>query len=640
MNAQPNPNYPIASLYVGDLSPDVTEAMLFEKFSATGPVLSIRVCRDLVTRRSLGYAYVNFQQPADAERAIDTMNYDPIKGRPCRIMWSQRDPTLRRSGVGNIFIKNLDKNIDNKGLYDTFSAFGNILSCKISTDQKGQSRGYGFVHYETKEAAQEAIAKVDGMMLNDKKVFVGEFMSKKERQDKLGDQQKKYKNVFVKNFGDSFTEESLTEMFKKHGEITSCVVMLDENQKSKGFGFVSYESHEAADAAAAEFDGMEIDGRKITVCRAQKRAERAMELKSKFEVQKMERINRYQGVNLYIKNLEDGIDDEKLRSEFSNYGTITSAKVMKDERGGSKGFGFVCFSSPDEATKAVTEMNGRILVTKPLYVALAQRKEERRAQLSTQFMQRVGPLRYASGGGMPAQQQQQGYSFQPGQPGFYIPTIPQGQRAFITQPAINPSQMTRPRWQSSGVRPMAGGGFQQLGQIRSGRPRAPTNVARRDAPYQQAMPSARNMQSQMMRPVVPTAQPRAAYKLTANTRNQYPSAIPQQQAQQQPTDPAAPSAPGVEKLTATMLAASSASEQKQMIGERLFPLVQEHQPHLAGKITGMLLEIDNSELLNMLESRELLSAKVDEAVQVLQAHQAKEAAAQAAQAAGVVIEKK
>ena len=95
---------------------------------------------------------------------------------------------------------------------------------------------------------------------------------------------------------------------------------------------------------------------------------------------------------MFVKNLDDSIDDERLREEFKDFGTITSARVMVED-GRSKGFGFVCFSSPEEATKAVTEMNGRIIVAKPLYVALAQRKEDRKAHLASQYMQRISGMR-------------------------------------------------------------------------------------------------------------------------------------------------------------------------------------------------------------------------------------------------------
>jgi polyadenylate-binding protein len=66
-----------------------------------------------------------------------------------------------------------------QALHDTFAAFGNVLSCKVATDEIGRSKGYGFVHYETAEAADTAIKAVNGMLLNDKKVYVGHHISRK-----------------------------------------------------------------------------------------------------------------------------------------------------------------------------------------------------------------------------------------------------------------------------------------------------------------------------------------------------------------------------------------------------------------------------------------------------------------------------
>ena len=73
--------------------------------------------------------------------------------------------------------------------------------------------------------------------------------------------------------------------------------------------------------------GQDLDGKTVFVGRAQKKAERQAELKKKFEALKMERLNRYTGVNLFVKNLDDTIDDDKLRQEFAPFGTVTSAKV-------------------------------------------------------------------------------------------------------------------------------------------------------------------------------------------------------------------------------------------------------------------------------------------------------------------------
>ncbi|KAA0192059.1 hypothetical protein HAZT_HAZT011621 [Hyalella azteca] len=651
-----NNSYPLASLYVGDLHEDCTEAMLFEKFSTAGPVLSIRVCRDMITRRSLGYAYVNFQQPFDAERALDTMNFDVMKGKPIRIMWSQRDPSLRKSGVGNVFIKNLDKSIDNKAMYDTFSAFGNILSCKVANDESGNSKGYGFVHFETEEAARSAISKVNGMLLNSKKVYVGKFIPRAEREKELGEKAKMFTNVYVKNFGDEFDDDKLYETFARFGKITSHKVIVGDDNKSKGFGFVAFEDPEVAEVAVREMNNFEINNKVLYVGRAQKKGERQAELKKKFDQMKMDRINRTHGVNLYIKNLDDCIDDDRLRKEFAPYGTITSAKVMMED-GRSKGFGFVCFSLPDEATRAVTEMNGRILVAKPLYVALAQRREDRKAQLASQYMQRVAGMRLQhvnqvypaapSNYFMQTALQPAGYRFnnlmpnirpaaprwqqpatqvRPGQAQFSVPTAA-GYRAATAGP--RPAQHA-----TRGVSPGVPRSAIPQQQVAMGLVQA-AGAPRVVAPNAGAVPQ---MTANLQRPGVHPAAAAAAaaasvvnantYKYTPNMRN--PPTVNQQGMNMSNAGNAATGGQpavhvqGQEPLTLNMLATAVPQEQKQMLGERLYPLVQDFHPGLCGKITGMLLEMDNSDLLHMLEDRASLKNKMDEALAVLQAHQAKQ----------------
>merc|ERR1719305_1995380 len=430
---------------------------------------------------------------------------------------------------------NLDKSIDNKAMYDTFSVFGNILSCMVAQDADGGSKGYGFVHFETEEAAMNAIQKVNGMLLNEKKVFVGRFVPRKEREKELGEKAKKFTNVYIKNFGDDLSDDKLKEMFTKFGKITSYKVvrddkanssgdtsdmgevLIDDSGKAKGFGFVSFEDSESAEKAVDELNGQEIGGKTLYVGRAQKKAERQAELKKKFEQLKMERLNRYQGVNLYVKNLDDSIDDERLRKEFTPYGTITSARVMCEE-GRSKGFGFVCFSSPEEATKAVTEMNGRIIAAKPLYVALAQRKEDRKAHLASQYIQRMAGMQ------------------QMGMGGYFMPTMPQPQRFFT------PAQIrAQPRWPQQQAVPRPGGmpgmGMGGMGMGGGVGPRGPRVGGPRvgqqqPRPMNQPGPQPMTMMARPGMPPVPMVgaqvRPQQSFKYTPTARNPPAQVRPQQ----------------------------------------------------------------------------------------------------------------
>ncbi|XP_058769931.1 polyadenylate-binding protein 5-like [Vicia villosa] len=584
-----------ASLYVGDLEGSVIEAQLFELFSQVAQVVSIRVCRDQTMRSSLGYAYVNFTNAQEAANAKELLNFTPLNGKPIRIMFSQRDPSVRKSGSGNVFIKNLDASIDNKALHDTFAAFGSVLSCKVVLDSSGQSKGHGFVQFDNEEDAKSAIKQLNGMLINDKQVYVGSFVRHHERVRTNGSL--KFTNVYVKNLSETMNDKELKYLFGPFGTITSAAIMKDTNGKSRGFGFVNFQSPDSAATAVEKLNGTTInddDDKVLFVGRAQRKAEREHELKVKFEQERISRYKKLQGANLYLKNLDDGFSDEKLKDLFSDFGTITSCKVMLDSHGHSKGSGFVAFSTPEEASKALNEMNGKLVGRKPLFVAVAQRKEERKAQLQAQFAHIRAP------GGMASLAA--GISgYHPGSPRLSPQQLYYGQGT----PGFIPPQPT-------------GFGFQQ--QILSGmRPIVAPNVAPNFAmPYQlqrQRIGARRNgnlqhlQQNQMLQ-----RNSNQGYRYMANNRNGVDPMLPMTFDGPTSIDNQRPRSTSL----ASDLASATPENQRMMLGEHLYPLVKHLTPNqYTAKVTGMLLEMDRSEVIHLIESPNDLKQKVYEALQVL-----------------------
>lgn len=379
-------NRPAATaLFVGDLHPSVTEHILWAAFADAGLIRNVRVCQDTNTKRSLGYGYVNFVQAADAERALDTKANMRIMDRPCRVMWAQRDPALRRSGVGNLFVKNLAPTVDQRKLQNAFSLYGNILSCKLMMDDKGVSKGFGYVHFESPEAAAKAVAGLNGTQLDGQTVTVCPHVPKKSR---VSQADTKWTNVFVKNMPGDFDEAKLKELFSKFGSITSAYITKHEfsaknapatTEATRMFGFVNFANHEEAVKAVEEMNDFKVGDNALYVSRAQTRAERSSSLA---------RTVKHEPVlsNLYIKHLEEGVTKEILEKHFSKFGTITSASLAVDANGAPRGFGYVCFATAEAAQKAIADASNHAIqgFTKPLYVSLFEPRDVRVPRISAQ----------------------------------------------------------------------------------------------------------------------------------------------------------------------------------------------------------------------------------------------------------------
>jgi hypothetical protein len=162
-----------ATCYCGNLDGAVSEQLLWELMLQAGPVIHVHVPRDRITNETQGFGFVEFRSEEDADYAIKIMNMVKMFGKPIRVNKASQDKKSQDVGA-NLFIGNLDEQVDEKILYDTFSAFGVVCQTpKIMRDpETGNSRGFGFIGYDSFEAADAAIEAMNGQFLANRQINV------------------------------------------------------------------------------------------------------------------------------------------------------------------------------------------------------------------------------------------------------------------------------------------------------------------------------------------------------------------------------------------------------------------------------------------------------------------------------------
>jgi polyadenylate-binding protein len=328
---------------------------------------------------------VLFKDNESADKCRKEMNLRKLWGKSVRIMWEEMDTSLRYNTKSNLYIKGIPKTTTPREVYEYFMQFGDIFSCKVSENETGMHNGYGYITFYRSEDAEKAIQESKG-----KKIFgvdnveISHFQKKNERM--INTTENNNHKIFINNLPEKYSVSELNDLCKDYGKIENCNMYLDKI--GKNFGIVEFSNEAEAKDAMAKLDGKEIEKNKINVQLYQTQFEH-----KQFLMNKSLRIREQKDkCNLIIKNIPLTSKEEDLEKTFKKYGEITSIRIeknkieKKDEKGKfelvSKGFGYISFDKPEDAKKAIEEMDQKFLPgfegwNKPLEIDYFLTKNER-----------------------------------------------------------------------------------------------------------------------------------------------------------------------------------------------------------------------------------------------------------------------
>ena len=253
--------------------------------------------------------------------------------------------------------------------------FGFFMGYKMVTSKVVQNinNTYAFVNFETRNDAERARRELNGVTIQAKyasginKISKPVRLCRYESRSGLSNIDPRC-NLLVKNLSPQVSAHLLWNTFIKFGDVRSSKLMIDIMGESKGFGFISYYRWEDAMKAKEQLNDKDLLGKNLKI--------NFLEKGRRHVVKKN---------NIYVNEIpKKNFTEKELIELFSKFGKINSAVILKDEKGESKGFGFVCFEKPEDAEKAKNEMNGKKVfddVENKLYVSFALKKAERKEEL-------------------------------------------------------------------------------------------------------------------------------------------------------------------------------------------------------------------------------------------------------------------
>ncbi|XP_009577379.1 PREDICTED: nucleolin [Fulmarus glacialis] len=289
------------------------------------------------------FGYVDFSSAEDLDKALQ-LNGKKLMGLEIKLEKAKSKETMKENkkerDARTLFVKNLPYRLTEDEMRDVFE---NALEIRIVMNKEGNSKGMAYVEFKTEAEANKALEEKQGTEI-DGRAMVIDFTGEKSHQEhQKGGGERESKTLIVNNLSYAASEETLQELFKK----ASSIKMPQTNQgRPKGYAFVEFPTTEDAKEALNSCNNTEIEGRAI-------RLEFSSPAWQKGNMNARGGFNQ-QSKTLFVRGLSEDTTEETLRESFE--GSISARIVTDRDTGSSKGFGFVDFSSPEDAKAAKEAM--------------------------------------------------------------------------------------------------------------------------------------------------------------------------------------------------------------------------------------------------------------------------------------------